>query len=296
MHLNPRYLFVPDDPALGQYREKFSNTPAALEEDAKGNQSQDASLGFSTKLVSTDKMLENLLEDNDNQVNQPAFARSRLFDMWIGDWDRHEDQWRWAQHKNEDGDKTYTAVPEDRDIAFFKGDGVLPSLISKKFAVRNFQNFGYDYGDYKGLNQTGLSNDRLYLSAVTREEWIKQANIMQAQLTDEVIEKAFPRQWPQQIYALHGAEIVAKLKSRRDLLPDRGRQIRRPAGRHRGGARLAEKREVYRDPPTRLPDAGAGGENQQAGQAEQGAVRPHLRPQNRRNSPLRHQRARRVRR
>ena len=220
LHLNPGYVFVPNDPALGQYREKFANTPAALEEDAKGSQSQDASLGFSTKLVSTDKMLENLLEDNDNQVNQPAFARSRLFDMWIGDWDRHEDQWRWAQHKSQDGDKTYTAVPEDRDIAFYKTDGVLPSLISKKFAVRNFQNFGYDYGDYKGLNQTGMSNDRLYLSAVTREEWIKQAKLMQALLTDSVIEKAFATRWPQQIYAEHGAEIVAKLKSRRALLPD----------------------------------------------------------------------------
>jgi hypothetical protein len=220
LHTNPRPVYIPNDPALGQYQQRFANTPAALEEDAKGSQDNDASLGFAKKLVSTDKMLENLLEDNDNQVDQPAFARSRLFDMWIGDWDRHEDQWRWAQRKTKDGDKLYTAVPEDRDIAFFKGDGVLPSLISKKFAVRNFQNFGYTYGDYKGLNQTGLSNDRLYLSGVSREEWVKQAEIMKAQLTDAVIEKAFAEKWPKQIYAEHGAEIVAKLKSRRDLLPD----------------------------------------------------------------------------
>ncbi|MDJ0367530.1 metallophosphoesterase [Hymenobacter sp. H14-R3] len=220
LHTSPEYVYIPNDPALGQYQQKFANTPAALEEDAKGSQDQDAELAFSKKLVSTNKMLENLLEDNDNQVDQPAFARSRLFDMWIGDWDRHEDQWRWAQHKTDDGDKVYTAVPEDRDIAFFKGDGVLPSLISKKFAVRNFQNFGYTYGDYKGLNQTGLSNDRLYLSGVSREEWVKQATIMQAQLTDAVIEKAFADKWPKQIYAAHGAEIVAKLKSRRALLPD----------------------------------------------------------------------------
>jgi len=220
LHTNPRYVYIPNDPALGQYQAKFANTPAALEEEAKGSQDQDASLNFAKKLVSTDKMLENLLEDNDNQVDQPAFARSRLFDMWIGDWDRHEDQWRWAQHKTKDGDKVYTAVPEDRDIAFFKGDGVLPFLISRKFAVRNFQNFGYDYADYKGLNQTGLSNDRLYLSGVSRAEWVKQAEIMKAQLTDAVIEKAFRDKWPKEIYAEHGAEIVAKLKSRRDLLPD----------------------------------------------------------------------------
>jgi len=224
LHTNPRYVYIPNDPALGQYQATFANKPAALEEDAKGSQDQDASLGYSKKLVSTDKMLENLLDDNDNQVDQPAFARSRLFDMWIGDWDRHEDQWRWAQRKTKDGDKIFTAVPEDRDIAFFKGDGVLPSLISKKFAVRNFQNFGYDYGDYKGLNQTGLSNDRLYLSGVDRAEWVKQATSMKAQLTDAVIEKAFAERWPKQIYAEHGAEIVAKLKSRRDLLPDVARK------------------------------------------------------------------------
>ncbi len=220
LHTTPHYVFIPNDPALGQYQAKFANTPAALEEDAKGSQDQDAGLAYAKKLVSTDKMLEELLQDNDNQVDQSAFARSRLFDMWIGDWDRHEDQWRWAQRKTKDGDKVYTAVPEDRDIAFFKGDGVLPFLISRKFAVRNFQNFGYDYADYKGLNQTGLSNDRLFLSNVSREEWVKQANIMKAQLTDEVIEKAFRDKWPAQIYAAHGAEIVAKLKSRRDLLPD----------------------------------------------------------------------------
>ncbi|WP_241738086.1 metallophosphoesterase [Hymenobacter polaris] len=220
LHTSPRRVFIPNDPALGQYQQRFANTPAALEEDAKGNQDMDEALGYSKKLVSTDKLLEELLQDNDNRVDQSAFARSRLFDMWIGDWDRHEDQWRWAQRKTKDGDKVFTAVPEDRDIAFFSGDGVLPSLISKKFAVRNFQNFGYTYGDYKGLNQTGLSNDRLYLSAVTRAEWIKQAEIMKSLLTDEVIEKAFAEKWPKQIYAEHGAEIVAKLKSRRALLPD----------------------------------------------------------------------------
>jgi|GEM_PF-44489 len=220
LHTNPRLVYIPNDPALGQYQQRFANTPAALEEDAKGSQDEDASLGYAKKLVSTDKLLEELLQDNDNRVDQPAFARSRLFDMWIGDWDRHEDQWRWAQRKTKDGDKVFTAVPEDRDIAFFKGDGLLPFLASRKFAVRNFQNFGYDYADYKGLNQTGMSNDRLYLSAVTRAEWIKQAEVLKAQLTDAVIEKAFADKWPKQIYAEHGAEIVAKLKSRRDLLPD----------------------------------------------------------------------------
>ena len=220
LHTTPEYVFIPKDPLLGQYEAQFQNKAVALDEDAKDNQSDVASLGFAKNIVGTDKMLSRLLDDNDNRVNQPAFARSRLFDMWIGDWDRHEDQWRWAERKTKDGDRVYTAVPEDRDIAFFKGDGVLPYLISRKFAVRNFQNFGPDYADYKGLNQTGLSNDRVFMAAVTREQWVAEAEAMKKQLTDEVIEKAFRDKWPKQIYDLHGPEIIAKLKSRRDLLPD----------------------------------------------------------------------------
>ncbi|MDO7854663.1 metallophosphoesterase [Hymenobacter convexus] len=220
LHTNPTPVYIPQDPLLGQYYAQFANLPAALEEDAKDSQDNVASLGFAKNLVSTDKMLTRLIDDNDNQVDQVAFARSRLFDMWIGDWDRHEDQWRWSETKDKDGDRRFVAVPEDRDIAFFKGDGVLPYLISRKFAVRNFQNFGYDYADYKGLNQTGMSNDRVFMSAVTREQWIAQAEYMKSHLTDEVIEKAFREKWPKEIYDLHGKEIVAKLKSRRDLLPD----------------------------------------------------------------------------
>ena len=220
LHTNPVPVYVPQDPLLGQYYGTFSNLPAALEEDAKDDQSNVASLGNAKNLVSTEKLLERLLDDNDNSIDQVAFARSRLFDMWIGDWDRHEDQWRWAEFKSKDGDRRYVAVPEDRDIAFFKGDGLLPFLLSRKFAIRNFQNFGADYADYKGLNQTALSNDRTFMGGVTRAQWVAQANYMKEHLTDAVIEKAFRERWPKEIYDLHAAEIIAKLKSRRELLPD----------------------------------------------------------------------------
>ncbi|SFQ38202.1 metallophosphoesterase [Hymenobacter arizonensis] len=220
LHTNPEPVYIPQDPLLGQYYGTFANRPAALEEDAKDDQSNVASLGYAKNLVGTERVLERVLEDNDNKVDAVAFARSRLFDMWVGDWDRHEDQWRWAEVKSKDGDRTFTAVPEDRDIVFFKGDGLLPYLVSRKFAIRNFQNFGYDYADYKGLNQTALANDRTFLSGVTREQWVAQATYMKENLTDAIIEKAFRERWSKEIYDLHAAEIIAKLKSRRELLPD----------------------------------------------------------------------------
>ena len=220
LHTNPELRFIPQDPLLGQYLNRFSNTPGALEEDANEDQSNVASLGNAKNLVGTDKVFERLVDDNDNRVDEKAFARSRLFDMWIGDWDRHEDQWRWAEKKDKDGDRKFTAVPEDRDVAFFKGDGLFPYLASRKWAIRNFQNFGADYADWKGLNLTALSNDRVYLASVTKEQWVKQAEQLKASLTDNVIEKAFQDRWPKQIYDQHGPEIIAKLKSRRDLLPE----------------------------------------------------------------------------
>ncbi|SHL59388.1 metallophosphoesterase [Hymenobacter psychrotolerans] len=220
LHTNPELRYIPQDPLLGQYLERFGNTPGAIEEDAKDDQSNVASLGNAKNLVGTDKVFERITDDNDNRVNEKAFARSRLFDMWIGDWDRHEDQWRWAEKKDKDGDRKFTAVPEDRDVAFFKGDGLFPYLASRKWAIRNFQNFGKDYADWKGLNLTALSNDRVYLASVTREQWVQQAEEMKASLTDAVIEQAFRERWPQQIYDLHAQEIIGKLKSRRDLLPE----------------------------------------------------------------------------
>ncbi|KAA9333434.1 hypothetical protein F0P96_10725 [Hymenobacter busanensis] len=218
LHTNPERRFIPRDPLLGQYLARFADTPAMIEEDAKDDQSNVASLGNAKNLVGTEKVLERLRQDNDNKIKAKSFARSRLFDMWIGDWDRHEDQWRWAEFKDEEGDRTFEAVPEDRDIAFFKGDGFFPWIASRKWAIRNFQNFGPDYADWKGLNLTALSNDRVFLGEVSKEDWVKAAEEMKARLTDAVIDKAL-HAWPDNIYQLHGPEIAAKLKSRRDLLP-----------------------------------------------------------------------------
>jgi hypothetical protein len=35
--------------------------------------------------------------------------------MLIGDWDRHYDQWRWAEYKK--GQVIYRPIPRDRDQA-----------------------------------------------------------------------------------------------------------------------------------------------------------------------------------
>ncbi|MFC5271176.1 metallophosphoesterase [Adhaeribacter terreus] len=217
LHTNPKLVFIPSDPALKRYIADFSNTIAFLEEDPNESQESVASLGYAQNLVGTEKVLQRLRDDNDNYVDEKEFARARLFDMLVGDWDRHQGQWRWKEQKT-DKARIFTPVPEDRDVAFFKADGFIPYMVSRKWAIRNIQNFGYDYGDYIGLNLSALNNDRNFLSSVDREEWLAIATEMKNSISDAEIEEAV-RDLPPEVYPLSGPEIAAKLKSRRDLLP-----------------------------------------------------------------------------
>ncbi|NDK56804.1 metallophosphoesterase [Pontibacter fetidus] len=223
-HTNPKLVYIPQTAYLRQYMDEYSNMMAFLEEDADENHEDVASLGNAENLVGTDKVLEELQQDNDNEVDEQEFARARLLDMLIGDWDRHEGQWRWAEKKKqgENGD-LYIPVPEDRDQAFFKVDGVLPWLATRKWSIRNVQNFGYDFGDIVGLNLSAQTVDRTFLSSVSRQDWLRIAEDIKANMTDAVIEQAVA-DLPESIEPISGPEIIAKLKSRRDKLPQAAEQ------------------------------------------------------------------------
>ena len=104
---------IAPDKNLGQYERYFVNTICLIEEREPGGKSDN-----------TGKMLSSLDKDNDNSVKGKEFQRARMLDMFLGDWDRHEDQWRW--HNTDSGkDKRY-AVPRDRDQVFHVTQGWLP--------------------------------------------------------------------------------------------------------------------------------------------------------------------------
>jgi len=216
-HVNPKLVYIPADPLLGKYLEDFGNTLAILEENPDEDHQDVRSLGYARNLVGTDKVLERRQQDNDNVVDEKSFARARLFDMLIGDWDRHEGQWRWVERKG-NGERIFEPVPKDRDVAFFKADGVIPYLFTRKWAIRNFRSFKADVNDVIGLNLTALNNDHTFLAGVTKEEWVRIAEKLRSDLTDAVIDKSV-KALPQEVYSLSGPEIATKLKARRELLP-----------------------------------------------------------------------------
>ena len=227
-HTNPRLVYVPDDPRLGVYKDLFAGSLAMLEERPNDDMSDAESFGRSKDVISAPKLYRELNDDNDHRVDHRAFARARLFDMLISDWDRHEDQWRWASFEPYELDPTlegdartegkiYRPIPRDRDFAFNKMDGLLPWMAGK--IEPKFQDFTESYGNLKGLNLNGLHQDRRFVSPLRREDYIDIADSLRAALTDAVIDDAV-RRWPEPIFALNGEKTARLLKTRRDRLTD----------------------------------------------------------------------------
>ena len=221
-HTNPIAVYIPDDPRFGPYRNDFANTVCLYEERVAGENSKVESFGKADKLISTPKMLEKLYEDNDNLVDQQWVLKSRLFDMLIGDWDRHDDQWRWAKF-DKGKQNIYRAVPRDRDQAFFVSEGFLMNAGSKKWGLPKFQGFDHEFDWVPGFNFNGRYFDRDFINEPSLEDWLAAADTLQMRMTDKVIEKAI-RQWPEEIYQHRGEEIVSKLKSQRDNLKKYARE------------------------------------------------------------------------
>ena len=217
-HTNPRLVFIPDDPALGKFRAEFANTLALLEERPDGKSwNRHANFGNPERIVSSKKAFQELLKSPSHQVNARRYLRSRLFDMWLSDWSRREDQWRWGVAEGEV--VTFSPIPRDRDHAFFKfSDGVLTRLMT--LFKPNYQSFDHTITakNVKGLMGASEQMDSYLLAYVTKDDFMAESQELQQRLTDEVIETALSR-WPSQIQEMSSQEFRSKLKARRADLP-----------------------------------------------------------------------------
>lgn len=216
-HANPELLYVPKQPALGKYNDSTGNILYMLEQRPDEDWSTAPNFGYSKNIISTEKMLDKILKDNDNSVDQRAFVKARLFDMLIGDWGRHEDQWRWASFK--DGKKTvYAPVPRDRDNAFTKFDGFMLRFMIHAAKAYHLQTFDTRLKRVSKFNFPARNLDHHLMNEVTLEEWISVAEDLRTRLTDHVIDDAV-KKLPAEVYPISGEEIARKLKARRELLP-----------------------------------------------------------------------------
>jgi hypothetical protein len=206
----PRLVFVPRTDGLGEFSYLFGATLCLLEE--RPSTSEDGA----KKVINTQKLLEKVIANADHKVDERGYLKARLFDMLIGDWDRHEDQWLWSSFEVR-GTTFYQPIPRDRDQAFSSMDGVIPQMMTRKWGIRKIQHFDYTIRDIAGLNFAGIHLDKSFTTRLTFEDWSSVAMELQFQLTDAAIDAACSRV-PANIYELSGKTIAAKLKRRRDDL------------------------------------------------------------------------------
>lgn len=212
LHTTPQYLFMPDDPALGPFREVFGGRPGTIEEFPSAGSDGQPGFAGAVEILSTGEVWKRGLEDPETRVDARALVHARMFDLFLQDWDRHNRQWRWLRIPGRDG---LQPMPEDRDQAFSKFDGLL--LSAARATHPKFMSFDDEYSNMEGLGFQGGEIDRWMLSGLERADFERAAEDVARALTDAMIEAAV-RRLPAPWYALGGAELEAMLKKRRDGL------------------------------------------------------------------------------
>ena len=220
-HTNPKLVFVPKQNALKKYNDKYGNRLFLLEyeTESKTNWTKENNV---VEILDTEDLQELKLEQKEQlTVDKKALIRVRLFDLLIGDWDRHTKQWGWIV-KQENQMLKAIPIAGDRDNAFFSVDGVLPTILSDKNVVPELRPFTSEIDFMTGLV---YPFDQYFLINTSEELFVEQAKQLQQLLTDEVLEQSLSV-WPKQIAEIDGEEIISKIKSRRDHLIEYAKQFK----------------------------------------------------------------------
>lgn len=211
----PKIVLLPDDDTLDEFYDEFNGVLGTIEiHPDEYDENEEVSFSGSDKIMGTFKLLNRLEKERDEKVNSTEFLKARLIDAFLGDWDRHVDQWRWVRLKTNKG-KLWYPIPRDRDQAFSKFDGIGPSIA--EYYTPQLNHFGYDYPPVLDITWSGRHLDRRFLVELTKSEWDSVTISLINSLTDETIYNAV-NQLPQKQFDIAGAEIVDKLISRRKLL------------------------------------------------------------------------------
>jgi len=205
-HSTPIIGVVSPDKALGKFLPLIENKVCLFEEREPTGKSDN-----------TLEVIRNMYDDNDYSFNAKAYLNARCLDILVGDWDRHDDNWRFTKEK-EGGKRVYYPVPRDRDQAMYLNTGVIPWIASRDWVGPYLQTFN---GKIRDIRYSFISSeflDRFPYQRITYEEWMKVVNDFCAKETDAVLEEGLKR-LPKEVYKLKHDRLFNTLRERRANLP-----------------------------------------------------------------------------
>jgi hypothetical protein len=250
LHAPARMVVMRDRASLGQCRPRFANLVGHIEERADENDPEDPadavavnseveeepaedpldeSCGVPTregqidgpafagavKVKGTEEFLDDLEDSPINRLNSREYLAARLMDIYMGDWDRHEDQWRWARFDRGEL-RVWRPVPRDRDNAFVNHEGLLLAIGRAAF-IRNVR-FDREFPSLAGLTVQAEPLDRRLLSDLPRSAWDSVVIQLRARLTDGAIDRAVSA-LPPEYQEDDRTRLTEILRARREALP-----------------------------------------------------------------------------
>lgn len=214
LHATPKLYLLPDDPKLGAFQKRYGNLLGMLEDNPSKPNDAGEVFGGADKIYQSNKLYKKLYETRKNRIDEKEFIKARIFDMLIGDWSKHEDNWKWAAFKQEKG-ILFRPIPRDRDHTFSLQDGIIPWIANRSWAIKNIETFSYDLKkkELRSLMYQAIHMDRFLSTSGSREDWLAAAKSIQANISDEEIDQAVLKM-PLEIQEISGKTIAKKLKSR----------------------------------------------------------------------------------
>jgi len=207
-----RLMVMPDDPALGEFRKDFAGLVGQVYEFPGAKSDKNPGFQGTAELLKHDAFYKRMEADPKDRPDTRAFLKARLFDILIGDWDRHRDQFRWAKFP---GQPLWEPIPDDRDQAFSRYEGFVLTLARSRVPI--LENYQATYPGMTGLTWNGWEQDRELLAGLERPVFKEVASELQAAITDAVIERA-ARRMPPEYFKVDGERLIHDLKGRRDRL------------------------------------------------------------------------------
>ncbi len=216
LNARPTLVQMADDPALGEFRAEFAGLLGTIEERPRHRADGGATFAGASEIVGTDDLYKKLDDQPQTQVDARAFLLARLTDVFMGDWDRHQDQWRWAKVPAGGGEQ-WLPIPRDRDQIFVRYDGFLPAQARR--VSPQLLNFGEKYADMVGSTWNGRDLDRRLLTGLERPVWDSIASVLKSRMTDPAIAAAVA-QLPPEFLPLEGPRLERILRARRDNIEE----------------------------------------------------------------------------
>jgi hypothetical protein len=141
----------------------------------------------------------------------------KCLDVLLGDWDRHEDQWRWLPEAAEKG-IIYKPVPRDRDQVFFQSQGKVQQLTQASTLLPMMQGYERDIQNINWFLWEGREIYSRWFNEIGKEDWDGVVKAFCAQMSDAVLENALSK-LPEPGYSLRHDQLLTQMKARRAALP-----------------------------------------------------------------------------